>query len=105
MLLPARARGVDEPLRALVVHRDSTERDYVAAALLGWGHTVVAAESADRGPRRGWRRAGSTWRSIDDALIAAEPAAWSRIAGVERPPRGGHPDDGRDGIRGDRPSL
>ena len=78
MLLPARARGVDEPLRALVVHRDSTERDYVAAALLGWGHTVVSAESASEARTR-LEAGGIDVALIDDALIAAEPAPWSRI--------------------------
>jgi two-component system NtrC family sensor kinase len=78
ILLPARARGLDEPLRALVVHRDSTERDYVAAALLGWGHTVVSAESASEARTR-LEAGGIDVALIDDALIAAEPAAWSRI--------------------------
>jgi len=78
MLLPARARGLDEPLRALVVHRDSTERDYVAAALLGWGHSVVSAEGAAEARAR-LEAGGIDVALIDDALIAAEPAAWSRI--------------------------
>ena len=46
MLLPARARGDEQTARTLVAHRDTTERDYVAAALSGWGHAVIAAESA-----------------------------------------------------------
>ena len=73
-LLPARARGLEEPLRTLVVHRDSTERDYVAAALLGWGHTVVSAESASEARTR-LEAGGIDVALIDDALIAAEPAA------------------------------
>jgi len=76
MLLPA--RGSDEPLRALVAHRDSTERDYVAAALTGWGHTVVAAESATEA-RAKLESGAIDVALIDDALIAAEPAAWSRV--------------------------
>jgi two-component system NtrC family sensor kinase len=75
ILLPARARGAEQPLRALVAHHDSTERDYVAAALSGWGHTVVAAESASEARAR--LEAGAIDVAlIDDALIAAEPAAW-----------------------------
>ena len=75
VLLPARARGGEPPLRALVVHRDSTERDYVAAALSGWGHAVVAAEGASDARAR--LEAGAIDVAlIDDALIAAEPAAW-----------------------------
>jgi len=78
ILLPARARGLEEPLRALVVHRDSTERDYVAAALLGWGHVVVSAESASEARTR-LESGGIDVALIDDALIGAEPAAWGRI--------------------------
>jgi two-component system NtrC family sensor kinase len=50
LLLPA--RGAEEPLRLLVAHRDPTERDYVAAALRGWGHMVVTADSADEARER-----------------------------------------------------
>jgi signal transduction histidine kinase/DNA-binding response OmpR family regulator len=46
LLLPAAPGKPSDSLRALVVHRDPTERDYVAAALTGWGHSVIAAESA-----------------------------------------------------------
>ena len=75
ILLPARARGVEPPLRALVAHRDPTERDYVAAALSGWGHEVVAAENASEARAR--LVAGAIDVAlIDDALIAAEPAVW-----------------------------
>ncbi len=85
VLLPARARGVGEPLRALVVHRDSTERDYVAAALSAWGHTVVAAESATEA--RGRLEGGELDVAlIDDALIAAEPAAWRATLDARRAP-------------------
>ncbi|HYT73268.1 MAG TPA: ATP-binding protein [Vicinamibacterales bacterium] len=45
VLLPARAVPPAEPLRTLVAHHDITERDYLAAALMGWGHAVVAAET------------------------------------------------------------
>lgn len=76
MLLPA--RGADEPRRALVAHRDPTERDYVAAALTGWGHAVVAAESATDA-RAKLESGAIDVALIDDALIAAEPAAWSRV--------------------------
>jgi two-component system NtrC family sensor kinase len=46
VLLPAAPARPAEPMRALVVHRDATERDYVAAALTGWGHRVTTAENA-----------------------------------------------------------
>jgi CheY-like chemotaxis protein len=75
MLLPACARVPEEPLKALVAHRDATERDYVAAALTGWGHTVIAAESASEARAR-LEAGGIDVALVDDALMAAEPAAW-----------------------------
>ena len=82
VLLPA--RGDEPPARALVAHRDSTERDYVAAALTGWGHTVIAAESADEARSR--LAAGAVDVAlIDHALIAADADAWrSALAGSGR---------------------
>ena len=75
MLLPACARVPEEPLKALVAHRDATERDYVAAALTGWGHTVIAAESAGEARAR-LEAGGIDVALVDDALMGAEPAAW-----------------------------
>jgi two-component system NtrC family sensor kinase len=78
LLLPACACRGEQPLKALVAHRDSTERDYVAAALTGWGHTVTAAESAMEARTR-LEASAFDVVLIDDALIAAEPSAW-RVA-------------------------
>ena len=57
-----RARATDEPLRALVAHRDATERDYVAAALTGWGHTGRRGGERERSARAAGGRRRSTWR-------------------------------------------
>jgi two-component system NtrC family sensor kinase len=75
VLLPACAAVAEDPLRTLVAHRDSTERDYVAAALTGWGHSVVAAESADDARAR-LEAGGLDVAFVDNALIAADTAAW-----------------------------
>ena len=73
VLLPARTH--DERLRMLVAHRDQTERDYVAAALAGWGHEVTAAESAEDARTR--LAAGATDVAlVDHAFIVADPAGW-----------------------------
>jgi two-component system NtrC family sensor kinase len=73
VLLPARTR--DERLRALVAHRDETERDYVAAALTGWGHDVVSAENADDARAR-LMAGGVDVALIDAALLGGEADAW-----------------------------
>jgi hypothetical protein len=77
ILLPACA-PVPELLRMLVVHRDSTERDYVAAALTGWGHTVVTAESGE--DARAKLEVGELDVAfVEHALIATDAEAW-RVA-------------------------
>jgi histidine kinase/DNA gyrase B/HSP90-like ATPase/phospho-acceptor domain-containing protein len=82
MLLPARCRRAASCLRALVAHRDTTERDYIAAALTGWGHTVTAAESADDARLR-LDSGGFDTAFLDRALIAADPDAWQGPLGLE----------------------
>jgi signal transduction histidine kinase len=79
VLLPA--RGQDDPLRVLVAHRDQTERDYVAAALTGWGHQVTAAEGTEDARTR-LATGGVDVALIDYALMAADPAAWRMNAGA-----------------------
>jgi two-component system NtrC family sensor kinase len=78
VVLPARADASQAPFKALVAHRDSTERDYVAAALTGWGHAVIAAESGEEARAR-LLAGGIDVVLIDDTLIAADPVAW-RVA-------------------------
>ena len=75
VLLPACTSLGDGPLRTLVAHRDSTERDYVAAALTGWGHSVVAAESADDARAR-LEAGGVDVAFVDNAFMAADFPAW-----------------------------
>jgi two-component system NtrC family sensor kinase len=75
MLLPARRDAREAPLRILVAHRETTERDYIAAALSGWGHEVAAAENGDDARAR--LLAGTVEVAfVDHALVAADPAAW-----------------------------
>jgi len=76
LLLPARTAGESDALRVLVAHHDSTERDYVAAALTGWGHTVTCAESAEDARTR---LAGSGFdAAFVDASLMTEPSTWRR---------------------------
>ena len=69
------ARSGDEPLTALVLHRDQTERDYIAAALAGWGHTVTVAESAEAARER--CAAGAIDVAfVDHAVINTDKETW-----------------------------
>jgi two-component system NtrC family sensor kinase len=74
LLLPACVAGQAEALRVLVAHHDSTERDYVAAALTGWGHTVTSAESADDACAR-LDGGGFDVAFLDAALVSADRRA------------------------------
>jgi DNA-binding response OmpR family regulator len=80
VLLPARGR--DEALKVLVAHRDTTERDYVAAALTGWGHAVVVAEGSDDARTR-LRAGGIDVALIDNALMVADSEAWRAVRGAD----------------------
>ena len=75
MLLPARMDAREAPIRILVAHHETTERDYIAAALSGWGHEVTAAENVDEARLRLTEGAVEV-AMIDQALIAADAAAW-----------------------------
>jgi two-component system NtrC family sensor kinase len=83
VLLPARTNDGEGRLAALVAHHDTTERDYLAAALTGWGHGVVLSENADEARARlnGGRIDVAL---IDRALIAADPAAWQAPLAAQR---------------------
>jgi len=83
LLLPARSG--DDPLHAVVLHRDQTERDYIAAALAGWGHTVSVAETVDDARAR-FAAAAVDVAFVDQALISIDLDAWRRSL-----PRDGRP--------------
>ena len=81
ILLPAQQQQTSPTLAAsaLVAHREPTERDYVAAALAGWGLKVASAESPDDARAR-LRAGGVDVALIDRALMAADPADWHSAA-------------------------
>jgi two-component system NtrC family sensor kinase len=83
ILLPARldASAGEAPRGVLVAHNDSTERDYVAAVLGGWGHTVTTTEPADLGARL--RSTNFDAVFIDQSLITADPTVWANARDVD----------------------
>jgi two-component system, NtrC family, sensor kinase len=81
VLLPARTH--DEHLRILVAHRDQTERDYVAAALGGWGHQVTTAESAEDARTRLAVGAADV-ALVDHAFIAADLDGWREACAARK---------------------
>jgi len=75
LLLPARTAGSSDALRILVAHHDATERDYVAAALTGWGHAVTCAESAEDARTR--LQTEGFDAAFLDASLMTDRAAWT----------------------------
>jgi two-component system NtrC family sensor kinase len=76
VLLPACVASGPDVLGVLVAHHDATERDYVAAALAGWGHAVTSAESVEDARAR-LAAGGLDVAFIDQALCAPGGAAWA----------------------------
>jgi two-component system NtrC family sensor kinase len=75
VLLPAHTAVAGGALRVLVAHHDSTERDYVAAALTGWGHHVVSAESGEDARTR-LAAGGFDVAFVDRSLLGADQSGW-----------------------------
>ncbi|HEY2433028.1 MAG TPA: ATP-binding protein [Vicinamibacterales bacterium] len=80
VLLPASVTAAGEARRVIVAHHDSTERDYVAAALTGWGHAVTCAESAEDARSR-LVAGGFDVAFLDPALVRDRRAGWAARAG------------------------
>ena len=81
VLLPA--HGEEEAMRVLVAHRDPTERDYVAAALTGWGHAVATADGSEAARER--LAAGVDVALVDTAILGSSFEEWrSGLTGAAR---------------------
>jgi two-component system NtrC family sensor kinase len=76
LLLPARTAAESDALRVLVAHHDPTERDYVSAALTGWGHTAISAESSEDARAR--LAGGGFDAAFIDASLMSDRAVWER---------------------------
>lgn len=82
VVLPARIEESPSELM-LVAHAEQGERDYIAAALAGWGHTVVtAASSADALQLIRQRPPSAAF--IDRAVLGADLPGW-REAFIDLP--------------------
>jgi two-component system, NtrC family, sensor kinase len=88
ILLPAR---VESPApngeEVLVVHADTGERDFLAAALTGWGYAVAVAGRSDEALVR-YRRGAVQALFLDRAVLGTDLAGWSaaRAADTRRVP-------------------
>jgi two-component system, NtrC family, sensor kinase len=76
ILLPARvSRPLPLASEILVAHLDQGERDFVAAAIAGWGYPVAVAASAAQALER-YRRGDLSAALVDRSTLAADLQAW-----------------------------
>ncbi len=75
VLLPARVETPSADERVLVAHGDGSQRDYVAAALAGWGYNVVTAGTTGEA-FEACRTHVLQCALVDRALLASDLAAW-----------------------------
>jgi two-component system, NtrC family, sensor kinase len=78
VLLPASlddvvSAGVD----VLVAHPEQNEREFIVAALRGWGYRPIAVTTTHEALEE-WRRASPQLAIVDCSVIAADPAGWHR---------------------------
>jgi signal transduction histidine kinase len=83
VLVPAR---VEEAAQAgddiLVAHADQGEREFLMAALAGWGHRAVGALTVGEALER-YRRGGLQAVMLDRGLLAADLAGWRAARGAD----------------------
>jgi two-component system NtrC family sensor kinase len=82
VFLPARIAGSTGEM-ILVAHAEQSERDYVAAALAGWGYDVVSAANSAEALQAVRQRIPSI-ALVDRAVLGADLPNW-RAAFAERP--------------------
>ena len=83
LLLPARIDEPNSEESILVAHGEQSERDYIAAALAGWGCNVVTAASSGEALAL-CRRLTLSAAFVDRGVIAADLPGW-RTARIEAP--------------------
>jgi DNA-binding response OmpR family regulator len=82
LLLPARvATASGSRQHVLVALGDQMERDFLAAILAGWGHSVSVADNGD-GARARLRTGGIDAVFVDHAFVRADLETWRRARGT-----------------------
>jgi two-component system NtrC family sensor kinase len=75
VLLPARQRDVTSAGDVLVAHPEQAEREFIGAALRGWGyHPLPAATSHEAADL--WRRQSWLFAIVDRSIVSADPEGW-----------------------------
>ena len=82
VLLPACGETPAARTEVLVAHPEQGEREFIAAALSGWGYRPLLAATL-REALDGYRRPAMELAIVDRAFITADLAAWQRLRGAD----------------------
>jgi len=85
VLLPASQSGVDSDGEVLVAHPEQSEREFIAAALRGWGYRPMPAATSHEAAEL-WRRQSWLFAIVDRSIVSADVEGWHerRRAGNDR---------------------
>jgi CheY-like chemotaxis protein len=79
--LPARTSNpLASSIDLLVAHPDQSERDFLSAALAGWGYTVVSVSRPEEAVAR-YSRGRVQLTLIERSLLRASAEAWAALSG------------------------
>ncbi len=85
LLLPARVEDPAAQEEILIAHAEQADRDFVTAALTGWGHAATAVGTADQALAR-YTRGSLQAMFIDRGLLSADLPAWRAARAADTRP-------------------
>jgi two-component system NtrC family sensor kinase len=86
ILLPARIETpAESDANVMVAHVDQGDRDFIAAALTGWGFNVTATDRADEALSR-YTHESLRAAVVDRRILAVNPEKWRRAQGPDDVP-------------------
>jgi signal transduction histidine kinase len=85
VLLPAGQSGDSAEGEVLVAHPEQAEREFITAALRGWGYRPQPAATSHEAAEV-WRQGSLQFAIVDRSIVAADPAGWydRKQAGQDR---------------------
>jgi two-component system NtrC family sensor kinase len=75
VLLPASQSNVTTDADVLVAHPEQAEREFITAALRGWGYRPLAAATSHEAAEL-WRRESWVFAIMDRSIVSADLAGW-----------------------------
>ena len=83
VVFPADQGGGQRDVPVLVAHPEPAEREFIVAAMRGWGYRPVAASNS-QDATDAWRKTSPLLAIVDRSIVAADAAGWHRRRRQER---------------------